>query len=85
MRYRNSSDIEIESKLHKLAIALSQSKNMASRLEYRSLADEEDRERASDEDSALLGGEFEDGPQVPFSWIEYGIFCFLGMAMLWAW
>ncbi|KAK1245051.1 hypothetical protein MKX08_004680 [Trichoderma sp. CBMAI-0020] len=58
---------------------------MASRLEYRSLADDEDRERASDEDSALLGGEFEDGPQVPFSWIEYGIFCFLGMAMLWAW
>ncbi|KAL7923931.1 nucleoside transporter domain-containing protein [Trichoderma austrokoningii] len=58
---------------------------MASRLEYRSLADEEDRERASDEDSALLGGELEDGPQVPFSWIEYGIFCFLGMAMLWAW
>ncbi|GFP53903.1 hypothetical protein ACSS6W_001539 [Trichoderma asperelloides] len=58
---------------------------MASRLEYRSLADEEDRERASDEDSALLGGEFEDGLEVPFSWIEYGIFCFLGMAMLWAW
>jgi equilibrative nucleoside transporter 1/2/3 len=58
---------------------------MASRLEYRSLADEEDRERASDEDSALLGGEFEDGSEVPFSWIEYGIFCFLGMAMLWAW
>lgn len=57
---------------------------MASRLEYRSLADDEDRERASDEDSALLG-EFEDGPQVAFSWIEYGIFCFLGMAMLWAW
>lgn len=58
---------------------------MASRLEYRSLADEEDRGRESDEDSALLGGEFEDGLEVSFSWIEYGIFCFLGMAMLWAW
>ncbi|KAL7798487.1 nucleoside transporter domain-containing protein [Trichoderma ceciliae] len=58
---------------------------MASRLEYQSLADGEDHTRASDEDSALLGGEGEDGHEVPFSWIEYGIFCFLGMAMLWAW
>jgi equilibrative nucleoside transporter 1/2/3 len=57
---------------------------MASRSEYLSLADAEDYERASDEDSALLG-EAEDGEEVPFSRIEYGIFCFLGMAMLWAW
>ncbi|KAH6610428.1 nucleoside transporter [Trichoderma cornu-damae] len=58
---------------------------MASRSEYQSLADEEDRTAASDEDSALLGVEGEDGNKVPFSWVEYGIFCFLGVAMLWAW
>lgn len=23
--------------------------------------------------------------EVPFSWLEYGIFALLGMAMLWAW
>ncbi|PHH64662.1 hypothetical protein CDD81_4103 [Ophiocordyceps australis] len=23
--------------------------------------------------------------QIPFSWLEYSIFCFLGIAMLWAW
>ncbi len=31
---------------------------------------------------------FEDDDEeqmVPFSWIEYGIFGFLGVAMLWAW
>lgn len=27
----------------------------------------------------------EDESPVPFSWIEYGIFTFLGMAMLWSW
>ncbi|RFU79045.1 nucleoside transporter [Trichoderma arundinaceum] len=58
---------------------------MAARPEYQSLADVEDHATASDEDSALLGVEGEDGERVPFSWIEYGIFCFLGMAMLWAW
>ncbi|PTB67341.1 hypothetical protein BBK36DRAFT_1167744 [Trichoderma citrinoviride] len=58
---------------------------MASRPEYQSLEDVEDHTGATHEDSALLGGEDEDSEQVPFSWIEYGIFCFLGMAMLWAW
>ncbi|KAL6867890.1 nucleoside transporter domain-containing protein [Trichoderma novae-zelandiae] len=58
---------------------------MASRPEYQSLDDVEDHTGATHEDSALLGGEDEDSEQVPFSWIEYGIFCFLGMAMLWAW
>ncbi|ROT38322.1 nucleoside transporter family [Sodiomyces alkalinus F11] len=27
----------------------------------------------------------DDKDQVPFSWVEYGIFALLGMAMLWAW
>ncbi|KAK1250944.1 hypothetical protein MKX07_005499 [Trichoderma sp. CBMAI-0711] len=58
---------------------------MASRPEYQSWEDVDDHTGATHEDSALLGGEDEDGEQVPFSWIEYGIFCFLGMAMLWAW
>ncbi|KAL7817079.1 nucleoside transporter domain-containing protein [Trichoderma gracile] len=58
---------------------------MASRPEYQSLEDVEDHTGATHEDSALLGGEDEDAQQVPFSWIDYGIFCFLGMAMLWAW
>lgn len=58
---------------------------MASRPEYQSLDDVDDHTGATHEDSALLGGQDEDGQQVPFSWIEYGIFCFLGMAMLWAW
>ncbi|KAK0766832.1 hypothetical protein N5P37_000560 [Trichoderma harzianum] len=58
---------------------------MASRPEYQSLADVEDHAAASDEDSALLGGLDQDSNDVPFSWIEYAIFCFLGMAMLWAW
>ncbi|TFB04948.1 Nucleoside transporter FUN26 [Trichoderma ghanense] len=58
---------------------------MASRPEYQSLGDAEELAGATHEDSALLGGEDEDSEQVPFSWIEYGIFCFLGMAMLWAW
>lgn len=58
---------------------------MASRPEYQSLADVEDHAAASDEDSALLGGLDQDSHDVPFSWIEYAIFCFLGMAMLWAW
>ncbi|UKZ80616.1 hypothetical protein TrVFT333_008379 [Trichoderma virens FT-333] len=58
---------------------------MASRPEYTSLADMEDNAAATHEDSALLGGDDEDGNEVPFSRIEYAIFCFLGMAMLWAW
>ncbi|KAL6891320.1 nucleoside transporter domain-containing protein [Trichoderma longibrachiatum] len=58
---------------------------MASRPEYQSLEDMDDHIGGTHEDAALLGGEDDDGEQVPFSWIEYGIFCFLGMAMLWAW
>lgn len=27
----------------------------------------------------------EDGHTVPFSWLEYAIFVWLGVAMLWAW
>ena len=33
------------------------------------------------EDSGFLN----ERPEVPFSWMEYGIFALLGMAMLWAW
>lgn len=33
------------------------------------------------EGSAILEGQHE----VPFSWMEYGIFALLGVAMLWAW
>ena len=33
------------------------------------------------EGSAVLEGQHE----LPFSWMEYGIFALLGMAMLWAW
>lgn len=47
------------------------------REEYEPLA-EEGREL---EGSALLEGQEE----VPFSWTEYLMFAWLGMAMLWAW
>lgn len=33
------------------------------------------------EGSAVLQGQHE----LPFSWMEYGVFALLGMAMLWAW
>ncbi|KAJ6446466.1 nucleoside transporter [Purpureocillium lavendulum] len=37
------------------------------------------------ETSTVLDGDGGDGHAAPFSWIEYGIFAFLGVAMLWAW
>lgn len=37
----------------------------------------------------IVEDEYDEGSQdddgAPFSWIDYGIFGFLGMAMLWAW
>lgn len=35
--------------------------------------------------SAILGDEYEGQGGGAFSWVDYGIFGFLGMAMLWAW
>lgn len=49
------------------------------REEYQPLADDA---AAVVECSSLLQDDRED---VPFSWLEYGIFALLGMAMLWAW
>ncbi|KAK5990154.1 Nucleoside transporter FUN26-like protein [Cladobotryum mycophilum] len=49
--------------------------------DYQSLSDDAEDGHRSSEDEALLG-EME---EVPFSWFEYTIFCFLGVAMLWAW
>lgn len=46
------------------------------REEYEPLADE-----GREEDSSLRDGQEE----VPFSWAEYLMFAWLGMAMLWAW
>jgi solute carrier family 29 (equilibrative nucleoside transporter), member 1/2/3 len=47
--------------------------------EYAPLA--ADGEATALEGSALLEGQ----DAIPFSWLEYGIFALLGMAMLWAW
>ncbi|KAJ2986696.1 hypothetical protein NUW58_g4904 [Xylaria curta] len=35
--------------------------------------------------SVALGPESDDEHETPFSWLEYGIFVVLGIAMLWAW
>ncbi|KAI1744039.1 putative nucleoside transporter protein [Xylaria scruposa] len=37
------------------------------------------------EDDVALGQESDDEHEAPFSWVEYGIFVVLGVAMLWAW
>ncbi|KAI1828229.1 putative nucleoside transporter protein [Xylaria intraflava] len=37
------------------------------------------------EDGDPLAPESNEAPEVPFSWIEYGIFLMLGIAALWAW
>jgi solute carrier family 29 (equilibrative nucleoside transporter), member 1/2/3 len=40
----------------------------------------------SEEFAALEGSTvLEPQAEVPFSWLEYGIFALLGVAMLWAW
>lgn len=41
---------------------------------------------SSEEPTALDGSSILSGQgEVPFSWVEYGIFMLLGVAMLWAW
>ncbi|KAI1353138.1 putative nucleoside transporter protein [Xylaria sp. FL0043] len=50
-------------------------KREADEQEYRPLYDE----------GAALRVESDDENEVPFSWVEYGIFAVLGVAMLWAW
>ncbi|KAI1159072.1 putative nucleoside transporter protein [Nemania serpens] len=37
------------------------------------------------EETVALGPESDDENEAPFSWVEYGIFLVLGIAMLWAW
>lgn len=37
------------------------------------------------EEAVALGPEIDDENESPFSWLEYGIFVVLGIAMLWAW
>ncbi|PHH61842.1 hypothetical protein CDD82_2099 [Ophiocordyceps australis] len=44
-------------------------------------ADDVDQDSSSRRPSASR----HDHHQIPFSWLEYAIFCFLGVAMLWAW
>ncbi|PNY27925.1 Nucleoside transporter FUN26 [Tolypocladium capitatum] len=60
----------------------------SSAAEYGPLAGADD-EPAALESSAVLDtrddDDDDDDDDVPFSWIEYSIFGFLGMAMLWAW
>ncbi|KAI0180419.1 nucleoside transporter-domain-containing protein [Hypoxylon sp. FL1284] len=50
-------------------------------------ADEEEYQPLTDESQYNNEQHLEHvgGDQVPFSWIEYGIFTLLGVAMLWAW
>lgn len=48
--------------------------------EYSPLTDSDD----DDSRSGTLEGEVYE-EQSPFSWIEYSIFAFIGVAMLWAW
>lgn len=43
-----------------------------------------DQDVISDADAATLAEEPREAV-VPFSWFEYGTFCYLGMAMLWSW
>lgn len=54
----------------------------ATAAEYQPLTCEQD-----DQDSALDGaaGLLHHEHEIPFSWLEYSIFAFLGVAMLWAW
>ena len=54
----------------------------SSAAEYEPLTSAED-EPTPLESSVVL--DTRDDDDVPFSWIEYTIFGFLGMAMLWAW
>jgi solute carrier family 29 (equilibrative nucleoside transporter), member 1/2/3 len=47
---------------------------------------EEEYQPLTEEPRALEGSAPLDGQdEIPFSWLEYGIFALLGMAMLWAW
>ncbi|KAF7547505.1 hypothetical protein G7046_g8980 [Stylonectria norvegica] len=51
-----------------------------------STASEYEPLNSAEEATALEGSTVLDGQHdVPFSWVEYGIFALLGMAMLWAW
>ncbi|OHE92351.1 nucleoside transporter, partial [Colletotrichum orchidophilum] len=47
--------------------------------------DRQDYEPLDEEGRELVGPTMEDPEEVPFSWIEYIMFAWLGMAMLWAW
>ncbi|KAB5558278.1 nucleoside transporter [Coniochaeta sp. 2T2.1] len=55
-------------------------------------ADEGEYEPLSPDNASIEGSTYtvsdnglEDGEEVPFSWLEYGIFVLLGVAMLWSW
>lgn len=52
--------------------------------DYRPLAEDSEAPAVMECSSLLQDGE-DDKDEVPFSWMEYGIFTLLGMAMLWAW
>jgi len=48
-------------------------------------ATEEEYEPLTDDSSGNIEGSVYEEEQAPFSWIEYLIFAWLGVAMLWAW
>lgn len=50
--------------------------------EYRQLVAQEDEEVGSDDITLQEALALE---ETPFSWLEYGVFLILGIAMLWAW
>jgi len=40
----------------------------------------------TDDSGTMDGSVYEDNDEeAPFSWVEYGIFALIGVAMLWAW
>lgn len=52
---------------------------------FRKREDEQEYAPLTEETDFLGESRHEDEHAVPFSWIEYGIFVWLGIAMLWAW
>ncbi|KAK4169480.1 catalase-like domain-containing protein [Cladorrhinum sp. PSN259] len=48
-------------------------------------ADPDEYAPLTDDESVTQEGSIYEEEQAPFSWLEYSIFAFIGMAMLWAW
>jgi equilibrative nucleoside transporter 1/2/3 len=56
-----------------------------SRLLGRSPAEEYEPLTGTDDTAPENSTQLDGLEEIPFSWIEYTIFAFLGVAMLWAW